>query len=727
MPRTRTLAALLAFLAPLQADAPKEQTVEQLAEAVRPSIVVITSPGRDGKREGLGTGFVVSADGLIATNFHVIGEGRRITIEMADGKRYTPTSIHAVDRTQDLAILRIDAKDLKALELGDSEALKDGQSVVAIGNPRGLKRSVVAGVVSGRREIDGRNMIQLAIPIEPGNSGGPLLDRVGRVHGILTIKSLVTANLGFAVPGNMLKPLLAKPTPVPMSAWLTLGALDPDEWQPKLGANWRQRAGRLLVDGPGSGFGGRSFCLSQRPTPDVPFEVAVTVRLDDEAGAAGLIFHADGEDRHYGFYPTGGKLRLTRFDGPDVFTWKILKDEASPHYNPGEWNTLKVRLEKGRIRCYVNDKLAIESDDAELTAGKVGVAKFRDTNAEFKQFRVGKALPSLTPSADVMARVQKAVEKTPTGPDAIAKLTPEGSSGLSALREQARLLEQQAVQLRQLAHSVHQQAVLNDLLKAQTGKEDEIDLLRAALLIARLDNEEVDVEHYRGEVERMAKKIAASLPKDADDRAKLAALNRFLFTERGFHGSRGDYYHRSNSYLSEVIDDREGLPITLSVLYTEMARRLGLRAVGVGLPGHFVVRVHPAKGEPELIDVFDGGKVLTKEEAAKKVESITGRALKDADLVAVSKRAILVRMLHNLLRVAGAENDVPGSLRYLDAILTLAPDSVEERGMRAGLRYKSGDNAGALKDVDWLLEKMPEGLDVEGVREFRKLLTPTKN
>ena len=205
------LVAVLTNLVPLRADAPKDKTVEQLAVSVRPSIVVITAPGRDGSREGLGTGFVVAADGLIATNLHVIGEGRPITVELADGKRYTPKFVHAVDRTLDLAVLRIDAKGLTPLELGDSDSLKDGQDVVAIGNPRGLKHSVVAGVVSGRRELDGRNMIQIAIPIEPGNSGGPLLDRAGRVHGILTIKSLVTPNLGFAVPVNALKPLLAKP------------------------------------------------------------------------------------------------------------------------------------------------------------------------------------------------------------------------------------------------------------------------------------------------------------------------------------------------------------------------------------------------------------------------------------------------------------------------------------------------------------------------------------
>src|SRR5207247_1071293 len=172
--------------------------------------------------------------------------------------------------------------------------------------------------------------------------------------------------------------------PIAMSAWLTIGVLDPEEWQPKLGGGWRQRAGRVLAEEPGAGFGGRCYCLSRRPVPDLPYEVAVTVKLDDEGGAAGLIFHAEGEV-HYGFYPSGGELRLTRFDGPDVFTWKILAQKKSEHYRSGDWNTIRVRMEKDRIKCYVNDELLVESTDTEYTAGKVGLAKFRDTTAEFKQ------------------------------------------------------------------------------------------------------------------------------------------------------------------------------------------------------------------------------------------------------------------------------------------------------------------------------------------------------
>jgi regulator of sirC expression with transglutaminase-like and TPR domain len=722
-----SFAALVPLVAvPLRAaesDA-KALNVEELAKKVRPSVVVITVRGRDGKREGLGTGFVVSADGLIATNRHVIGEGRRITVETADGKRHAVTAVHASDRRLDLAVLRIDAKGLTPLELGDSKTLKDGQAVVAMGNPQGLRHSVVSGVVSGQREIDGRPMIQLAIPIEPGNSGGPLLDARGRVYGLLTIKSLVTENLGFAVAINSLKPLLKKPNPVPISAWLTIGTLDGDDWQVKQGGQWRQRAGRIIAEGMGKGFGGRTLCLSRRELPALPCEIAVAVRLRDESGAAGLIFHANG-DKHYGFYPSNGKLRLTRFDGPTVFTWKILEEKASSHYRPGEWNYLKVRLEKDRIRCFVNDQLVIESTDETYDKGRVGLAKFRDTVAEFKRFRTAKEVPPLAP-ADMVARIGKTLDGLPPkgqpGLDTVKRLAPDGPVSLKVLRERAQLLEEQAARLRRLAAAVHQHNVEKELLRVLRGKEEDIDLLHAALLIAWLDNEDVDVEAYRHEVQRMADKVRARLPKDADEKARLAALNKYLFEERGFHGSRGDYYNRSNSYLSEVIDDREGIPITLSILYVELGRRLGVRLEGVGLPGHFVVRHVPAKGDPTLIDVYEGGQPLSKEDAGKKVKEITGRPLRDEYLAAVKKRAILVRMLHNLLNVAQNEKDKDAMMRYLDTMVAVNPEAAEERGLRAALRYQTGDRDGALQDVDWLLEHKPDGLDVERVRQFRRML-----
>jgi len=253
---------VVSLVAVRRAGADDELSVEEVARRVRGSVVTIRHTGRSERDQGLGTGFVVAADGLVATNLHVIGEARPVSVELSDGSRHDVIAVHAVDRAADLAVVRIARQGLAPLAFGDPKSLADGQEVVAVGNPHGLQRSVVAGRVSGTREIDGRKMIQLAIPIEPGNSGGPLLDLEGRVHGVVTMKSLVTPFLGFAVGVDQLAPLLENPNPVTMDRWLTIGAIDPREWTVVGGARWRQRAGRISVEGAGSGFGGRLLGLS---------------------------------------------------------------------------------------------------------------------------------------------------------------------------------------------------------------------------------------------------------------------------------------------------------------------------------------------------------------------------------------------------------------------------------------------------------------------------------
>jgi regulator of sirC expression with transglutaminase-like and TPR domain len=715
-----TLVAVLAGPLPAEELPP---SVEKLFERVRPAVVVITHAGRDGQREGLGTGFVIDRGGLIATNLHVIGESRPISVETADGKRYQVTAIEASDRAADLALVRIDAHDLPALELGDSSTLKLGQPVVAVGNPHGLTHSVVTGVISGEREIDGQPMIQLAIPIEPGNSGGPLLDLAGRVHGLLTMKSQVTANLGFAVPINRLKPLVEKPNPVPLERWLAIGAPDPKLWQPLFGGRWRQKAGRLMVEGPGQGFGGRTLCLSQQDVPESPYELAVRVRLDDEAGAAGLVFASDGGNRHFGFYPSAGKLRLTQFDGPDVTSWQVLEERPSPDYLPGDWNTLKVRVDRDRVVCYVNDHLVIESTRAQPNPGRAGVAKFRDTRAEFKDFQVAREIPRPQVDGGLAARIDQLVADLPAegeiDPQAVERLAPDGELAVAELRNRARGLDRQAAKVRQVAAAVHQRRVLAELAGELAKEEEQIGLLHCALLLARLDNDELDVGAYRAQFDRMSDELKSRLPTESDDAAKLAALDDFLFSHNGFHGSRGDYYNRRNSYINDVLDDREGLPITLSLVYTELARRAGVNVVGIGLPGHFVVAWQPDDGQSQLIDVFERGQRLTREQAQARVLGATGQPLDDEHLKPVGKRAWLIRMLRNLQSLAGRNRDLPALLRYLDAILTITPDSAEDRMYRAFYRYQSGQGRLALEDIDWLLAHEPPGIDLERVTQLR--------
>src|SRR5262249_47691451 len=162
------------------------------------------------------------------------------------------------------------------------------------------------------------------------------------------------------------------------------------------------------------------------------------------------------------------------------------------------------------------------------------------TKAEFKQFRVAKEMPPLAVPAAVAARIKKAAQglKPGTPPDAemLGKLSREGPASLAVLRERARKLEEEAARLKQLAGAGHAGGVEDELAEVLGVKKGPVDLLHAALLIAKLDNDELDVDAYRRDVDRRAKRIAAKLPKDADDKTKLAALNKYLFEERGFHG-----------------------------------------------------------------------------------------------------------------------------------------------------------------------------------------------
>jgi serine protease Do len=702
----------------------KSLTVEALAEKAKPSIAVILHTGRQGKQAGLGAGFVID-DGLIATNYHVIGDGRPITVQFPDGSKFDVVEVVASDRHLDLAVLKINAKTPAPLPLETGET-KDGQAIVVLGHPLGLKHSVVAGVLSGKREVEGVSMLQIALPIEPGNSGGPVLNMAGKVVGVVSMKSLVTPNLGFAIPVKDLQGLLKRPNPVPMSRWVTLGRLDPAEWRTEYAGNWRQRAGRILVDGVGSGFGGRSLCFAKRPIPqEFPYEVAVSVKLDDEKGAAGLIFGGSGVDNHFGFYPSAGKLRLTKFAGPEVFQWKILHDQPSDHYRPGEWNTLKVRVEKDRAKCYVNNQLVYDEKGIELFGRELGLAKFRETKAEFKKFAAAKSIDAPTAAPEEVARLKAEIaawkDIKPLADDSPLRKTP--TETMSALRERALQLEKQAEQLRKLAQRVHESRVLDDLAKAASKSEAEVDLLRGALLIAKLDNEDLDVDAYVREVDRLAREIAAAVPKKGDEEKTLETLNAALFKERGFHGSRHDYYARNNSYLNEVIDDREGLPITLAVLYMELARRLDLKVVGLPIPGHFVVRHEPVGLPPYIIDVFEGGKTMTNQEAMERIVRATGALPRKKDLAAASKKAILVRILHNLINIAEGEKDRDGVLRYLDAVLTIDDKSHDERFARAVMRMQAGRTLEAIGDCDFLLENANENeIDIDRVHELRRLL-----
>ena len=174
------------------------------------------------------------------------------------------------------------------------------------------------------------------------------------------------------------------------------------------------------------------------------------------------------------------------------------------------------------------------------------------------------------------------------------------------------------------------------------------------------------------------------------------------------------------------MDDREGLPITLSVLFIELADRLDLPVSGVGIPRHFIA-MYREKGDARkpdlkpkeiLIDVFDGGKFVTREEASE----LSGFELTENDFKPASKRSIILRMLRNLLNGAEEERDAPARMRYLDAILAIDPEENYSRAMRAMVHYGEGRFEKALEDIEILVEKNPDAPETEPLREIRDRL-----
>ena len=703
-------------------------TVAEIAERAKASLVVISVEGRGRGGSAQGSGFVVDASGIIATNLHVLVQARPVTVCFADGREFPVTEVVASNRQLDLALIRIEADNLQALPLALDGEPRQGSRVAAMGAPQGLDFSIVDGVVSSLREIDGNKMIQVAMPIEQGNSGGPLLDEQGRVVGVVTLKSTLSDNIGFAMPSSALQLLIEKPNPITMRNWLTIGTLDPDRWETIMGAQWTQRSGRILVREMGAGFGGRSLCLQKAEVQDESYEVAVDVRLDDEAGAAGLVFASDGGDVHYGFYPTGGRLRLTRFEGPSVYDWTILEQLDVADYRPGEWNRLRVRVEPDQLRCFVNGKEVLVSGDTVLRGGRVGLCKFRQTEAEFARFRVGPDLSEPRLSDDLQAQLEESVvrllagEENPLGGELAGKLAavPEGSR--AALLREAEQLAAGAARLREMAEGIHRDSVAS-ALRQELGKQNGGDLARAALLLARLDHPELEIEPYLETLDRMAQRVRRLAGKKPNQKTLLKALRIHLFEEQGFHGSRFDYDNPSNSHLNEVLDDREGIPISLALVWLETGRRAGIRGLaGIGMPGHFVVaRTSPKDGDPvEYMDVFDGAAPLAEADLELLAAQATGGGpLLDEFLEPATSQEILVRMLRNLVGVSIENPDHSVPLRYLDLVLALDPEAHGDRFARAGLRYRNGDKEGSREDIEAILAAEPEDMNLG---ELRRLL-----
>jgi len=251
------------------------------------------------------------------------------------------------------------------------------------------------------------------------------------------------------------------------------------------------------------------------------------------------------------------------------------------------------------------------------------------------------------------------------------------------------------------------------LIEATTGPGS--GLAQAALLIARIEYPHLDPEPYlekldaMGEGARRAMERRAACSDDKSPASCVRALNEYLFDEQGFEGNRLRYEDPRNSCLNEVLERRTGIPITLSVVYMEVARRAGLRIEGVNFPGHFLVR---CKGAAEranaglIIDPFHRGAVLTEHDCRVLLQRHVGPevAFSRSLLTSATRAQVIARMLLNLKRLYVHMRSFPQARDVTDLILAITPSALTELRDRGLLAYHLNDVTSALRDLQTYLK-----------------------
>jgi regulator of sirC expression with transglutaminase-like and TPR domain len=256
--------------------------------------------------------------------------------------------------------------------------------------------------------------------------------------------------------------------------------------------------------------------------------------------------------------------------------------------------------------------------------------------------------------------------------------------------------------------------------------DEEIQLAEAALLIAAEEYPRLDVEAYIEKLDHfgdLAREEAARSHGAVD---LISALNSTLFERLGFRGNSESYYDPRNSFLNEVIDRRVGIPITLTVVYIDVARRIGFPVSGVGLPFHFIAK-HEGDSGDIFIDPFNRGRLLGVEDCAELVREMGSGTieLQPAQLDAVPAKQILTRMLSNLLGIY-ASSDHRRALATVERILLMNPNSAPHIRDRGLLLASVGEPANAIYELKRYLELASEAPDAESIREQIKSIRQTQ-
>jgi regulator of sirC expression with transglutaminase-like and TPR domain len=257
------------------------------------------------------------------------------------------------------------------------------------------------------------------------------------------------------------------------------------------------------------------------------------------------------------------------------------------------------------------------------------------------------------------------------------------------------------------------------LLHMLSGPDADISLVEAALLIARHGYPDLNVAAYLSRIEELAHMLRMRIGEDATPQERIADLNQFLFGDLGFSANTADYYDPRNSFLNEVLERRTGIPITLSVIYMELGRRIGLPLQGVSFPGHFLVKCAVPDGAV-VLDPFSGGISLGLQDLQKRLRDVRGgevsRAIVAELLVSASNKEIIVRLLRNLKAIYLREHKLEKALPIMDWIVVTVPAQAPEWRDR-GMIYQELECArAALADFEAYLELSPACDDADDIR-----------
>ncbi|HWG91344.1 MAG TPA: transglutaminase-like domain-containing protein [Candidatus Thermoplasmatota archaeon] len=252
---------------------------------------------------------------------------------------------------------------------------------------------------------------------------------------------------------------------------------------------------------------------------------------------------------------------------------------------------------------------------------------------------------------------------------------------------------------------------------AQEVGEEDFHLARACLLLSRDDTPTLDVDAQLARFAPWAERVKALRAEGVD---VPTALRQALAEEAGFRGAEAnEYYLPRNSYLDQVLDTRQGIPITLSIVYLEVARLVNEPLVAMGMPAHFLVR-----HEETYLDPFHGGREVTRETMQRLLDGITGGrlTLTPAMLAPTSDREILARVLANLRNAYLRQGDLPRAIRTMDRLVELLPDDATLHRDRGLLKHEAGRFPEARIDLEHYLDVFPTARDAEGIRGILRRL-----